>query len=71
MVRKSVNLLNESDPATLDKDMELIAQSRRERKLRESFTSYIEFLESSSTAFGLSKRRRREKFSLESPDMLL
>lgn len=30
-MRKSVNLLNESDTATLNKDMNLIAQSRRER----------------------------------------
>jgi len=70
-VRKSVNMLNESDPATLDRDMELIAISRRERRLKESFMSYIEFLESTSAAFGLSEGRRREKFSIDSPDLLL
>ncbi len=51
--------------------MEMIAQSRRDRKLRESFTSYLEFLESSAAVFGLGKRRPREKFSPESPDLLL
>jgi len=70
-VKKFVNILNENDPATLNKDMEMIAQSRRDRKLRESFTSYLEFLESSAAAFGQGKRIQREKFSPESPDLLL
>ena len=70
-MKKFVNILNENDPATLNKDMEMIAQSRRNSKLRESFTSYLEFLESSAAAFGLGKRIQREKFSPESPDLLL
>ncbi len=71
IVKKFVNILNENDLADLNKDMERIAQSRRDRKLRESFTSYLEFLESSAAAFGLGKEIQREKFSLAGPDLLL
>jgi hypothetical protein len=71
MVKKSVNLLNDSDPATLAYDMELISNSRRERKRNAGFMNYLDFLESSAAAFGFTKRKRQREFTPESPDLLL
>lgn len=57
-MRNSVNLLNDSSPASLKKDMDAISESQRARKLAANFESYLDFLEQTSSIFGFEKKEK-------------
>lgn len=66
-MKKSVNLLSDVDPLLLSRDMNAISKSRQVRSSEADFESYLNFIETTSSMFGFSKRKKQPTEKSESP----
>lgn len=69
-MKRSVNLLSDSDPRLLNRDMNAISKSRQIRSAEADFNGYLDFLEEASSIFGF-KKKRADSFKMNGDPPLL
>ena len=69
-MKESANLLNDSEPLQLGKDLDAISDSRKSRSGTRDFESYLDFIESASS-LGVNKEGKKKPLDMGNGSLIL
>jgi len=69
-MKKSANLLNDSEALQLGKDLDAISDSRKSRSTIRDFDSYLDFIESASS-LGVNREEKKKPLEIGNGPLIL